>query len=177
MASSPSRVYWDACTWIALIQKEKIPLKTGGFEDRETMCRSVLVGAQRGKIEIVTSTLSLVEVCKSPDIKNGGADRLADFFENDYILLVNLDRMVGERARALMTAGHAKLKPADATHVATAAIASVDELHTFDDALLSLDGIIDRLDGSKLKICRPDPGAPSMPLLEIAAKPATTARH
>ena len=39
-------------------------------------------------------------------------------------------------------------------------------MHTFDDKLLGLDGLIDKLDGTKLKICKPDPGGPAAPLLE-----------
>jgi hypothetical protein len=54
MASVPRRVYWDACTWIALIQKEKVSLDTGGIEDREMMCRVVIEAAKSGAIEIVT---------------------------------------------------------------------------------------------------------------------------
>jgi hypothetical protein len=71
MASFPKRVYWDACTWIALIQKEKIrDDKTGRLvEDREQMCRDVIEAAKKGKIEIVSSTLCLAEVCKHPDLR------------------------------------------------------------------------------------------------------------
>jgi len=56
-----------------------------------------------------------------------------------------------------MRAGHAGLKPQDAAHLATAAMANVAELHTFDERLLALDRQIDKLDGSKLRICKPDP--------------------
>ena len=99
MANSPRRVYWDACTWIALIQREKIAV---GGSDRDTLCRAVIAEAKRNKIEILTSTLSLVEVCKDPATRATGDDRIGAFFENDYILLMNLDRLVGEHARLLM---------------------------------------------------------------------------
>jgi len=167
----PRRIYWDACAWIALIQKEKIRDNTGRvIEDRDMMCRTVIEAAKRGQFEILTSTLSLVEVCKDPAIKAQPADAVADYFENDYILLVNLDRSVGEHARSLMTAGHAGLKPPDAIHLATAAISGVEELHTFDGKLLDLDGVLDKSDGTKLKICKPDPGAPPAPLLAALDK-------
>lgn len=43
MAASPKRVYWDACAWIALIQKEKIRDGHGNVtEDRETLRKSVI---------------------------------------------------------------------------------------------------------------------------------------
>lgn len=55
----------------------------------------------------------------------------------------------------------------DAVHVATAAISpGIEEMHTFDDRLLALNGAIDKADGTKLKICKPDAGAPAAPLLE-----------
>ena len=130
------------------------------------MCRSVIEAAKRGTLEILTSALSLAEVCKNPAIRATAPDQISDYFETDYILLVNLDRYVGERARILMTSGYSGLKPPDAIHVATACISGVDEMHTFDDLLIGLDGIIDKIDGTKLKICKPDPGAPPAPLLD-----------
>jgi predicted nucleic acid-binding protein len=166
MASPTKRAYWDACVWLALILREKIPLAGGGIEDRETMCRTVVEAAKKGSLEILTSTFCLIAVCKVPSDKNVMADKLAAFFENDYILLTNLDRMVAERGRELM-ARHPSLKPPDAAHVATAAVSpGVEEMHTFDDRLLGLDGVIDKADGTKLKICKPDAGAPPAPLLE-----------
>ena len=170
MAASPRRVYWDACVWIALIQKEKIRHEGNILEDREMMCRTVVESAKRGGIEILTSALSLAEVCKDPAIKNQQADTISDYFENDYILLVNVDRFVGERARILMMGGFAGLKPPDAIHIATAAISGVEEMHIFDQTLLNLDCLVDKLDGSTLKICKPDPGGPATPLLDPLKK-------
>jgi hypothetical protein len=43
-------------------------------------------------------------------------------------------------------------------------ILNVDEMHTFDDALLALDGRLDKDDGAKLKICKASAGDPT-PLL------------
>jgi predicted nucleic acid-binding protein len=151
MASLPKRVYWDACAWIALIQKEKI-LSGGLVEDREQMCRTVIEAAKQGKLEIVVSTFCLVEVCK--ENSTGAVDKLADFFETDYLLMVALDRFVAEQARKLMQSGHG-LKPPDASHIATALISSVEEMHTFDARILALSGLLERPDGTKLRICKP----------------------
>ncbi|MHC2247846.1 type II toxin-antitoxin system VapC family toxin [Bradyrhizobium elkanii] len=137
-----------------MIQKEKI-LVNGRIEDREQLCRSVLEAAKAGKLEIVVSTFCLVEVCKEKD--GSVADKIADFFENDYVLPVAVDWFVGVRARQLMQAGHG-LKPADACHLATALVANnVNEMHTFDGKLLGLNGKLDKADGTKLKICKPGP--------------------
>jgi predicted nucleic acid-binding protein len=166
VATPPRRIYWDACAWIALIQRERIADGKGNIEDRDAMCRAVIEVAKRGHIEILTSTLPFAEVCKDPQIKNSPTDAVGDYFENDYILPINLDRIVGERARALMTSGFGALKPSDALHIASAAISGVEEFQTFDRKLLNLDGLIDKSDGTKLKVCRPDPGAPPAPLLD-----------
>jgi predicted nucleic acid-binding protein len=156
------RVYWDACSWIALIQKEKILQPGGAVEDREMMCKSVIEAARKNRLEIATSAFCLAEVCKSPDARNSSSpDRIADFFENDFVLIAAVDTVVGNRARKLMTGGYAGLKPPDAVHVATALILNVDEMHTFDDALLALDGHLDNDDGTKLKICKPSAGDPT----------------
>ncbi len=47
MAISPKRIAWDACSWIAHIQKEKIlgPDSKAVVEDRGAMCRPVLNAA------------------------------------------------------------------------------------------------------------------------------------
>ena len=168
MANNPRRVYWDACTWIALIQREKIAV---GGSDRDTLCRAVIAEAKKNKIEILTSTLSLVEVCKNPKIRTSDEDQIGAYFENDYILLMNLDRLVGEHARQLMTSGHAGLKPLDAVHVSSAILGLASELHTYDDKLHKLDGKFARVDGGQLHICTPDVGGTPPPLLSGMQNP------
>lgn len=91
--------------------------------------------------------------------------RAADFLELDYILLVPLDRAIGEKSCELMLGGYSKLKPPDAIHMATAIVANAHEMHTFDQKLLDLNEVLAKADGSKLKICKPDPGS-SLPLFE-----------
>lgn len=163
MATSPRRVCWDACVWIALIQGERI---VEGGVDRVTRCKAVIEQAKKAKIEIAMSALCLAEVCRNKDIKDADPQKIADFFEQDYLLLVNVDKDVGERARQLMMAGIPKLKPADACHLATAATTpNVVELHTFDEKLLNLNGSISKADGTPLRICWPDVGEPPPPLL------------
>jgi predicted nucleic acid-binding protein len=161
MAASPSRVAWDSCTWIAHIQREKILGPDGKtvIEDRGAMCRPVLDAAERGVIEIVVSAIALVEVLARNRTSGIDDQRVRDFFDNDY-------KHLGDFARRLMLAGHPGLKPPDAIHLATACIANVEEFHTFDDRLLALDGVIDRLDGTRLAIKKPAVPAPPAPLLD-----------
>ena len=170
MADSPKRVGWDACTWIALIQKEKILDDKGKvIEDRYALARSVIDLGTQGKIEIVASGLCLAEVSKNPSDAKTKDDLVGPFFQQDYILIVPVDMQVGTIARGLMRGGHG-LRPPDAVHLATAMVANVDELHTFDDRLLKLDERLVRLDGTALKICKPAHGGPPMPLLDQAEK-------
>ncbi|MGB9367253.1 MAG: PIN domain-containing protein [Xanthobacteraceae bacterium] len=166
--ANPKRIYWDACVWIALIQQEAVRDEKGKLiEDRFAMCRNVLAAAERDFVEIATATLSYAEVCGPLETRTQGETRIAEFFEVDYILTVNVDRAVGERARTLMMSGFSKLKPADACHLAAAALSNAEEMHTFDAKLLVLDGKIDRADGKKLVICKPGTGTKPGGLLEM----------
>jgi hypothetical protein len=101
MATSPSRVAWDSCTWIAHIQRENILGPDGKtvIEDRGAMCRPVLDAAERGVIEIVVSAIALVEVLARNRTSRIDDQRVRDFFDNDYILLVNVDKHLGDFAR------------------------------------------------------------------------------
>jgi predicted nucleic acid-binding protein len=167
------RIAWDSCTWIALIQQERILDAAGKVtEDRYVMCREVILDAEAGRCEIVFSGLCYAEVCKNKDLMSKNEDKIAAFFESDYLLPVNLDRAVGEKARTLMMSGIANLKPPDACHLATALIANADELQTFDEKILQLDGKLAKPNGITLKICKPDCIGPPAPLLDaMKAKP------
>jgi predicted nucleic acid-binding protein len=151
-----------------LIQAEKI-IEDG--VDRYTRCRAVIELAKKGKIEIAASALCLAEVCKNKDIKDGDPDKIAAFFEHEYLQIVALGREISEEARKIMMAGFAGLKPADACHLATAAmVPEVVELHTFDGKLLALDQKIIKADKTPLKVCLPDVGGHPPPLLEEAKR-------
>lgn len=161
------RVYWDACAWIAYINQEKrVPLGDGSVENRFAMCREILRGAERGELEIATSTFTLAEVCKSPDIMDSPLDNLPSFFEKSYILTVALDLAIARRAQSIQTSGLFGLKPPDAVHLASAQRASARELHTFDKRILDLDGRLAGSDGQQIKICKPTEGTPLGPLFE-----------
>lgn len=148
------RYGWDACTWIAAIIEEKVEGKGGKIEDRGRLCRHVLDLASKKKVEIATSGLSLAEVCREEQIKKEDGDTLSDFFRNEYILIVPVDRYVGTVGRQLMQSSFG-LKPADAVHLATAVVADVAEFHTFDRKLLRLDQQIEMPSGGRLTICKP----------------------
>lgn len=162
MANPPERYCWDACTWIARLTEEAI-VEDG--VDRATRCKTVLELAKSGHAEIVCSALCLVEVCKDTEVREDDGDRIAAFFEHEFIFPVPLGREIGEKARELMMSGYG-LKPPDACHIATALLTpGANALHTFDAKLRNLDGQLSKPDGTPLKICLPDAGGPVPPLL------------
>lgn len=168
MATSPKRVAWDACTWIAHIQRERILGPDGKtiVEDRGAMCRPVLAAAEKGLLEIAVSAISLVEVLSKNRAAGVDDQKVRDYFDNGYILLVNVDKLVGDQARRLMLSGYSGLKPPDAIHLATAVVANAAEMHTFDQRLLLLDNKIDKLDGTRLIIKHPAVPSTPAPLLD-----------
>jgi predicted nucleic acid-binding protein len=156
------RYAWDSCTWIAMIIQEHAQLKDGTTEDRGKLCNHVIELAAKKQLEIVTSGLALAEVCKHEEVKAVDGDDFSDFFRNDYILVVAIDRDVGTLARKLMQSGYPGLKPPDAVHLATAIVADVKELHTFDAKLLGLDGKLEMRSAGVLQICKPFGPPPSL---------------
>ena len=168
MAQPPKhrKIYWDSCAWIAQISSERRTLADGSIENRGALCRAVIDSAEKGATEVFTSALALAEVSKQAPGTPTGTDKVKEFFQNDYIIVVQLDRKTGELARDFMQQGWAGLKPPDAVHLASAVRANVDEMHTFDQKLLNLDGKFVKSDGTLLKICKPSLGGPPLPLLE-----------
>jgi predicted nucleic acid-binding protein len=148
------RVCWDSSTWIAAITQEQVALD-GGTEDRGKLCAAVLESARKGSVEIATSGLSLAEICGDRSIVSDDEDVLSDFFHNDFILVVPVNKQVGTLARRVLTSELREITPQDAVHAATAIVSGAAELQTFEPALLRLDGLIPRLDAGFLKITKP----------------------
>lgn len=152
MAKKP-KYYWDACCWIGLIRQEP---------DKIDSLRYVIESAQRGDVEIWTSTFTLAEVFKRRcgnvvvDLPPDNDTAFEDYLEQDFVQRVQVDVDIGTAARRMLRRFPGLRKPQDAVHVATAALSGVDELHTFDAAdMLPLDGQVPMPDGRRLKICRP----------------------
>lgn len=170
MHKPPPRIYWDACAWIAFINKEMPGAENGITRPRFEMCRDTLKRAESGDIEIVTSAFTLAEVCKRNPTPNAPVTNLAAFFDQKYILLIPIDKQIGLRAQNLQLAGIGGLKPPDAVHLASALIANVPVFHTFDKKLIDLDKKLSLADGSELSIVRPTEELP-MPELLKAMQP------
>lgn len=142
------RRYWDSSAFLAWLLPEP---------EREDACNSVLRAAEDGELELVTSALTLTEVIKlrgKPELKREHEATIAKFFENEYIILRNVDRFIALAAQRLVW--EENLSPKDSIHVATALRWKIPVLDTFDDDLIALNG--------KLTL---EEGNPNSPRLEI----------
>lgn len=125
------KVYWDSVCFLTLFNEEA----------KVDLCKDVLQLAEQGKIRIVTSAFTLVEVLhiknmnKIPKTKSKIVEQ---FFDNEYIEIKNLDRRISENARILVW--EKGISPKDACHVATATFFKMEKLHTFDKYLLKKSG-------------------------------------
>lgn len=166
MHKPPPRIYWDACAWIAFINKEMPGAGNTITRPRFEMRRDTLRKAEAGEIEIVTSAFTIAEVCKRQPDPTSPAINLAAFFDQKYILLMPVDKQIALRAQHLQLAGIGKLKPPDAVHLASALVANVPIFHTFDKGLLALDKQFSLAEGGELVVLRPTEEVPMPPLLE-----------
>jgi len=134
--------YWDACVFLAWLKRES---------DKVGQCEAAIREAEAGKLVIVTSTLTLAEtlylVKGEMPVSAETRKKLRDFFENEYILPVELDRLTAERAQDVIWDHSVRHK--DAVHVATALvwreILNIEQLDTFDGPLATLSRKIDGL--------------------------------
>lgn len=109
--------------------------------------------ARSGKIKIVTSALSRVEVVR---IKNLGLlpqeqeQQIEKFFQQPYISMIPMDRPVARKAAEIVRT-HSPIKLADAIHIATAITKRmVEAMCTYDGSgsnpgLLALDKKVEGL--------------------------------
>ena len=134
--------YWDACVFLGWLKEEP---------DKIAQCMAGIRAAERGELVIVTSALSLAEVLYlvkgEMPVSRETRQKVRSFFENEYILLCEVDRAVGERAQDVVWEHSVKHK--DAIHVATALLVrerlAIEQLDTYDGPLGQLSGQIDGL--------------------------------
>ena len=143
--------YWDSVIWLGILNEEA---------DKLAICTQLLQEAQSGEARLVCSAITLTEVVHIQggyEFMNPDKEAvISDYFKHEYIKIRNVDRRHAERARELVWRYHdIGLRPKDAIHAATAIIANVDVLNTYDPDLLKLNGKLLRDDGEILKIERP----------------------
>ena len=102
----------------------------------------------------------VIKIKGGTPIAPGKESVLYDFFQNDFIVFVNVEWFVGTRARKLMQQFPA-LKPMDAIHLATALRGKVEEIHTYDSGLIAMS---QKVGVPPLVICEPSLSSPELPL-------------
>lgn len=155
------RVYWDACTFLGLINQEP---------GKANHCTAVWNEARNGDVFIYTSFFTFSEVfkvkCEGPakPLSEDEDKKIEQLLRQKWIRPVLVDERIGVAARRAMRHHPECKKPADAIHLVTACVLNVDEMHTYDGSdLLKLDGRVLRADGTSLKICIPAPAPLLMP--------------
>lgn len=128
--------YWDSAAFIGWLAKE---------DDKQGQCGGVIKAAEAGKVVIVTSAWTIVEVLKlkgHTPLKADASQVIRAFFRHEWIVVRQVDRFTAEYAQDLHWNHGISTK--DAVHVATALRARprVNQLDTFDDGLIAKSGTI-----------------------------------
>ena len=152
-------LYWDTCIYLAWLKGED-----NGASVNEGIKEAVDENWD-GKLLIVTSTITLIEVLES-SLTDEQEVRFQQSFRKQLHVLRDVDPAVAVKARvfrgSFMAPGSKRLAVPDAIHLATAAIYKCDEFWTLDGGgkdkrhigLLELNEDA-RIDGLKVKIPYP----------------------
>lgn len=128
------KIYWDSDCFLSWFKKEA---------DKADKCKGTILNAEKGNIKLVTSAITLTEVIKlkhKEAIAREHETKIVEFFQHNYIIFNNADRMICENARELIW--NNGLNPKDSIHVATALFLKLTEFHTFDEQLIKLDNTL-----------------------------------
>jgi predicted nucleic acid-binding protein len=120
--------YLDSSVFLAWIKGETI----NGIP-RGEIARHILNRARMGDYLVYTSTWTLAEVHKmraGPILPEDDNERILSFFENEFIVFVEVDRLIGEHANRLCR--EHSIRPGDAVHHASALRAKCDVLLLWD---------------------------------------------
>ncbi len=133
MPVSVKRIYWDTCVFLELIE---------GDETRRHSVEAVLKEAEKGKLHIYTSTLTIAEVThakserQSHTLDKDVEEKIrAMWIDTSVFILTDVFIGIGLDAQQLVREAikmSFKISPPDAVHLATAARLGCKEFHTFD---------------------------------------------
>jgi predicted nucleic acid-binding protein len=128
----PERVYWDTNCFLGWFQQES---------NKRDALKELLTRAEEGELIIVTSALTITECAGLPTVRkvdDSASKKMLAFFEQDYIALRSVERIIAENAHGLVR--NLAIKHKDAIHVATATMSNVSALHTWDEGILKHNG-------------------------------------
>jgi predicted nucleic acid-binding protein len=126
----------DTSPWIALISKEP---------NRAEHVLRLLGEAERGDLRIFVSTTTITEIVKEPEavapvMSEVDERTFNEYMDNPWITMVSVDPIVATQARDLRRL-IPRLKTPDAQILATALVARVEVLYTYDHKdLIPLNG-------------------------------------
>ncbi|OGI00185.1 MAG: hypothetical protein A2Y25_00360 [Candidatus Melainabacteria bacterium GWF2_37_15] len=127
------QVYWDSSVFLGWFLNEN---------DRVEKCKAGIELAQKEKLIILTSAITLTEVIKikgQKPLQSEQEEEIKKIFEYEYIKLINIDRYIAEDARHLIWT-YPHLHPKDSIHLASAIKEKIPVLNSFDDHFLKLNG-------------------------------------
>jgi len=155
-------VYWDSDVFIHRLE---------GTPDKIDILRHITDRAEQGELRIATSAFALCEVAKLEGLPLPDEQErmIVEFFDNPYIVVVQVDRFVALKSRDITR--RFGLKGKDAVHVASALLAPASVMHTYDEShILKLNGLVG---DPPLRIERPGwkAGQPPLPRLEVPGAP------
>lgn len=140
-----ARRYWDSAVFLGWFKNEP---------DKWSKCKGVIKKAEDGEIIMVTSALTLTEVIKLKNhapLPEKDETLIRRFFEQDFIAVRVVDRIIAEEARRLVW--RCGVQPKDAIHLATALKLKMNIFDSFDGELIKLSG---KFGDPLLRICEPD---------------------
>lgn len=152
--ADPTKIYWDSCAWIGLVN---------GEAGRKHALEAIYGQARSGLIHIWTSTISIVEANRleaemgmEKPIPPESIKVLDDLLFQPFVMLAPVDTDIAIRARKLLRETPKLSKKPDAIHLATAIRWDVPILHTYDgNDLLHLNGKKTCDNGEPLSITLP----------------------
>ena len=134
MTEQYTNPYLDSSVFIGWIREEVIDCL-----DRKRIVDHILTRAENGDFLIHISALTLAEVHKKRGrerITEQEDEEILDFFRREFIVLIEIDRKIGEQANGFCR--KYGLSPADAIHLACALDAGCDVLLSWDEKLVAV---------------------------------------
>jgi len=136
MRVTKSKYYWDTSVFLAWLQDEvRAPAEMEGLAEIASMI-------DRQGAVLITSVVTKTEVLQS-NLDAKACAAFNEIFKRSNFQLCDVTEAISDLASEIRD--HCrhdgrKLKTPDALHLATAITYKVNEMHTFDDKLLILDG-------------------------------------
>lgn len=131
MAKQYTKPYLDSNIYIWTIVGPQ-----GDETEKPHISAEILELAEKGAFQVYASTFIEAEVVKdphSPPLNENQEETISRFFDRNFFVWLEVDRLIAQKARQLVREGN--WKPPDAIHVATALRAECDALLTWDEPL------------------------------------------